>query len=174
MLPHSFLAVFTWQTGKLKMINYINANTDEDYSNAAILFKEYAALLNIDLSFQQFDDELMNLKTMYVAPEGGIILCKAENEFIGCTGIRKIDSNIAELKRMFVKPGYQNQGIGKALLQKAVDLARTLNYNAIRLDTLNRMTAAISLYKKHGFYEIPPYYQNPNETAVYFEMKLNA
>ena len=174
MPPYSFLAAFTWQTGKLKMINYINVNTDEDYSNAAILFKEYAQWLNMDLSFQQFDNELINLKTMYVAPEGGIILCKAENEFIGCTGIRKIDSSIAELKRMFVKPGYQNQRIGKTLLQKAVDLARTLNYNAIRLDTLNHMAAAISLYKKHGFYEIPPYYHNPNETTVYFEIKLKA
>ncbi len=156
------------------MIDCINANTDEDYRAAAILFKAYAAWLNIDLSFQQFDDELINLKAMYGTPDGGIILCKIENEFIGCVGIRKIDNNIAELKRMFVNSTYQKQGIGKALLQKAVELARGLNYNAIRLDTLNYMTKAINLYKTHGFYEIPPYYQNPNETAVYFEIKLNA
>ena len=156
------------------MISYKGANTDAEYKQAALLFKEYADWLKIDLSFQHFDDELVGLKTMYGEPEGGIILCTADDKFIGCVGIRKIDNDIAELKRMFVKPGYQNQGIGKALLQKAVDLARTLNYNAIKLDTLKHMTTAISLYKKHGFYEIPPYYQNPNETAVYFEIKLNA
>ena len=155
------------------MADYILADTVEDYKIAVQLFIEYTQWLDIDLSFQQFDDELTNLKTMYGTPDGGIILCKVENKFTGCTGIRKIDSNIAELKRMFVKPGYQKQGIGKTLLEKAVELAMAFNYNLIRLDTLNYMTVAINLYKNHGFYEIPPYYHNPNETAVYFEMTLN-
>ena len=156
------------------MADHILANTDEEYRNAAILFKEYAAWLNIDLGFQHFEEELMQLKTMYGTPEGGIILCRTGNEFIGCVGIRKIDSNTAELKRMFIKPVFQKQGAGRQLLEKAVELAGTLNYSSIRLDTLNYMTAAINLYRKFGFYEIPAYYHNPNETAVYFEIKLNA
>jgi putative acetyltransferase len=153
------------------MTEYIIANTDEEYKYATMLFKEYAAWLNIDLGFQHFDAELMRIKTMYGLPQGGIILCKAGDEFIGCVGIRKIDSDTAELKRMFIKPAFQKQGIGKVLLQKAVELAKTLDYTAIRLDTLNYMTSAIKLYKQYGFYEIPAYYNNPNETAVYFEIK---
>jgi carbonic anhydrase len=155
------------------MINYLKAVTDEEYKYAAILFKEYAAWLNIDLSFQHFDDELLEVKTMYGSPEGGIILCKAGNKFIGCAGIRKINNNTAELKRMFIKPVYQNQGIGKVLLEKAIELAKKINYSFIRLDTLNYMKPAINLYKQYGFYEIPAYYYNPNETTVYFEVKLN-
>jgi carbonic anhydrase len=154
------------------MINYLRAYTDEEYKNAALLFKEYAAWLNIDLSFQHFDDELIDIRTMYGLPDGGIILCKYGNEFIACVGIRKIDSQTAELKRMFIKQVWQKQGIGKALLEKAVELAKTLNYTGIRLDTLSYMTAAIKLYKKHGFYEITAYYHNPNKTAVYFEIKF--
>lgn len=154
-------------------MNYLRAATDLEYTHAVLLFKEYAQWLNIDLSFQHFDEELLLLKIMYAAPNGGIVLCKDQDEFIGCIGIRKIDDNIAELKRMFVKPAYQKQGIGKILLEKAIELATVLNYKIIRLDTLNCMTAAIKLYKQYGFYEIPAYYYNPNETAVYFEMKLN-
>ena len=154
-------------------MNYLIAGTDLEYTYAVILFKEYAQWLNIDLSFQHFDDELLSLKTMYAAPNGGIVLCKYEEEFIGCVGIRRIDDNAAELKRMFVKPAYQKQRIGKTLLEKAIELAGALNYKIIRLDTLNYMTAAIKLYKQNGFYEMPAYYYNPNETAVYFEMKLN-
>jgi len=154
------------------MTEYIIVYTDEEYKHAAMLFKEYAAWLNIDLSFQHFDDELMEIKTMYGLPEGGIILCKIGDEFIGCVGIRKIDNNTAELKRMFIKPASQKKGIGKALLEKAVELAKKYNYTTIRLDTLNYMTPAIKFYKKYGFYEIPAYYNNPNATAVYFEIKL--
>jgi GNAT superfamily N-acetyltransferase len=153
------------------MTEYIIADTDDEYKHAALLFKEYAVWLNIDLGFQHFEEELTEIKTMYALPKGGIILCKTGDEFIGCLGIRKIDSNTAELKRMFIKQAWQKQGIGKVLLGKAIKLAQKLNYTTIRLDTLNYMTPAIKLYKEYGFYEIPAYYNNPNTTAVYFEIK---
>lgn len=153
------------------MFNYIIANTNEAYRHAALLFKEYAAWLNIDLSFQHFDDELKELKTMYAGPDGGIILCETENKFIACVAVRRINSETAELKRMFVQPAYQRHGIGKSLLEKAIELCVAKKYSCIRLDTLNYMTPAINLYKQYGFYEIPAYYHNPNTTAVYFELR---
>lgn len=154
------------------MADYIIAKTEEEYRTAALLFKEYADGLNIDLGFQHFEDELGLLKTMYTARYGGIILCKIENEFIACVAIRKINSQTAELKRMFVRPAFQGHGIGKILLLKAILLAKAANYSCIKLDTLSYMTAAINLYKQYGFYEIPAYYHNPNKTAVYFELKF--
>ncbi len=154
------------------MTDFIIADTDEEFSAAALLFKEYAGGLNIDLQFQHFEEELTLLKTMYAAPDGGIILCKIKNEFIACVAVRKINNEAAELKRMFVKPAYQRYGIGKILLEKAIELARSANYSCIRLDTLNYMAAAINLYGHFGFYEIPAYYNNPTTTAVYFEKKI--
>ena len=154
------------------MYDYIIAGTDEDYRNAAKLFKEYAAWLNIDSSFQHFEEELQELKKMYAAPGGGIILSKNGNDYVASVAIRKINNETAELKRMFVQPAYQNKGIGKKLLEKAIEFARCANYCCIRLDTLNNMLPAINLYKQYGFYEIPAYYHNPNTTAVYFELKF--
>src|ERR1700712_3950461 len=106
---------------------------------------------------------------MYAAPFGGIILCKQKSGYAGCIAVRKIDSDIAELKRMYVKPEFQQLGIGNALLQDALTLAKKYHYKKIRLDTLSNMSPAINLYKKNGFYEIPAYYFNPEKTAVYFE-----
>ena len=108
---------------------------------------------------------------MYDPKNGGIILCKNKGEYNACVAIRKIDTQTAELKRMFVKPAYQRQGIGKSLLDNAIQLARKNNYTYIRLGTLNYMTVAINLYKQFGFYEIEAYYDNPNITTVYFEKK---
>jgi putative acetyltransferase len=148
------------------MISYLTATTNQDFNIAAELFKQYAEWLNIDLSFQHFDEELGLLETMYAAPYGGIVLCKLENEFIGCVGIRRIDDDTAELKRMFIQPAYQKRGTGKILLDKAIELAERLSYKTIRLDTLNYMAAAINLYKRRGFYEISAYYYNPNNIAM--------
>lgn len=153
------------------MIEFIIANTDAEYKAASLLFREYAAWLNIDLSFQGFDEELKILETMYSAGAGGILLGKIDNRFVACVAIRRINKDMAELKRMFVQPAFRQKGYGKILLEKAIELAKACNYTTIRLDTLNYMTPAIELYKKSGFKEIPAYYHNPNSTAVYFELK---
>lgn len=154
------------------MLEYIQVKTTEEYIAAAKLFAEYAAWLAVDLGFQHFDEELQNLPQVYNDADGGIILCKSGNDFAGSVAIRRISTEIAELKRMYVQPPYQQKGIGQKLLEEALILAQNCNYQYIRLDTLNHMLPAINLYTKNGFYQIPAYYHNPIETAVYFERKL--
>ncbi len=148
------------------------AKTDDDYTQARVLFEEYADTININLDFQHFDEELDGLKKMYASPDGGIILVKEESEIIACVAIRKISESVGELKRMYTKPSHQNKGIGKVLLEKALQLAKDCNYSVVKLDTLNYMQPAIHLYQQAGFYETPPYYHNPVETAIYFEKVL--
>jgi len=154
------------------MYEYITASTEKEYDIARILFREYAQWLNIDLSFQQFEEELLTLKKMYSSPLGTIILCKYFEEFVGCIAVRPIGLATAELKRMYVNSKYQKRGIGQSLLTRSLLFAQKAGYTKVRLDTLQTMTPAIALYKKNGFEIIPPYYFNPETTAVYFEKVL--
>lgn len=154
------------------MHEFILASTKEEYDAAAALFKEYAAWLNIDLCFQHFDEELLQLDTMYALPVGGIILAREGNDYTGCVGVRKMDDTTAEMKRMWVKTNQHGKGFGSALLHQALQLAKDCGYKKIRLDTLNTMMPAIKLYRKNGFTEIPAYYHNPDERALYFEKIL--
>ena len=154
------------------MFKIITVHTEAQYTAASALFKEYAEWLNIDLSFQNFEEELLQLKEMYSEPTGAIFLLQQAEEFIGCVAIRKKENGIAELKRMYIKPTTRKAGGGTLLLEAALAAAKTFGYKLIRLDTLANMTPAINLYKKHGFYEIAPYYFNPEENAVFFEKEL--
>lgn len=154
------------------MPDYILASTKADYDAAATLFKEYAGWLNIDLCFQHFSEELAQISTIYAPPSGGIILVKAGEAYIGCAGIRRIDDSVAELKRMYVKPEFQHQGIGKSLLLETLAMATNLQYKKVRLDTLSRLEPAIKLYRQNGFYDIPAYYHNPEKSVVYLEKQL--
>ena len=154
------------------MFKIITVHTDTEYAAAASLFKEYAEWLNIDLSFQHFEEELLQLKEMYSQPAGAIFLLLHANEFIGCVAIRKKENDIAELKRMYIKQVIRKAGGGMLLLEKALATAKLYGYKKIRLDTLATMTPAINLYKKAGFYEIAPYYFNPEKNAVFFEKEL--
>lgn len=151
------------------MVELKYVDSREEYMAASELFKEYAAWLTIDLSFQKFEEELTELSTMYAAPTGCIILAKSQNDFIGCIAVRKIEKDIAEIKRMYVTPASQKFGTGTLLLNEALAFAKKAGYAKIRLDTLNTMLPAIRLYEKTGFYKIPAYYFNPEPTAVYFE-----
>ena len=154
------------------MHEYIQASSREHYQAAAILFKEYAASLHINLNFQHFEEELQQLQNMYALPQGGIILWRKKNDFIGCVGIRKITEEVAELKRMYVLPAYRGNGIGNEILNHALLLAKNCGYKSVRLDTLNTMLPAMNLYRKNGFKEINAYYHNPIDTVVYFEKLL--
>lgn len=154
------------------MPEYILANNQLEYEAAQLLFNEYAQWLNIDLCFQNFDKELQQLSIMYAATSGGIVLCKKNNDFIGCSAIRKIDTTSCELKRMWVQLPYQKLGIGETLLKECIALAKKLNYKEIRLDTLKRLQPAIKLYKKYNFIETEAYYKNPNNDVVYMKLVL--
>lgn len=151
------------------MVQTKYVHSRDEYVAATTLFKEYANWLNIDLSFQNFDEELSRLSAMYGSPTGCIILAKDNDAYIGCIAVRKIDNEIGEIKRMYVKPDSQQRGTGTRLLEEAIAFAKDAGYKKLQLDTLNTMLPAMKLYKKSGFYEIPAYYYNPEPTAVYFE-----
>jgi putative acetyltransferase len=76
------------------------------------------------------------------------------------------------MKRLYVKPQFRGKGIGRALAGQVIEEARRRGYTAMRLDTIQAMTAANGLYHSLGFREIAPYYDNPIEGAVFMERDL--
>jgi ribosomal protein S18 acetylase RimI-like enzyme len=148
------------------------AQAPQDYELAKDLFEEYAQSLAIDLGFQNFAEELAQITTQYSSQNGGIILLKLDNEAIACAGLRRIDAQTAELKRMYIRAGFRGRGLGKILLYEIIKLAQSLAYQSIRLDTLPSMLEAIQLYRALGFYEIAAYRPNPIAGAIYMEIKL--
>lgn len=158
------------------------ALTPTDYTTASILFKAYAATLNLDLTFQNFTDELASLQDMYGPPTGLLLLAKStttstssNEEAIGCVGVRALDLpvGICEMKRLYVGSEGRGKGTGKALAMRAMLEAKQLGYAKMRLDTLATMTAALELYRGIGFKDIEAYYHNPLEGVVYLEADLS-
>ncbi len=149
------------------------AGTDQEFNEAKNLFLQYAQSIDIDLGFQGFDNELNIIDEQYNKPSGALLLAYKDDRAVGCVGIRQLDKETAELKRMFVQPEYRQFKIGKKLLELAIKAAKDLKYKAIRLDTLPTMTVALNLYRSFGFYEVEAYRFNPVNDAVYMEKKLD-
>jgi N-acetylglutamate synthase-like GNAT family acetyltransferase len=136
------------------------------------LIMEYIKWLNMDLSFQNIDDELNNFPEKYKEPGGAFYIAKYGNNIIGCVGLKKLDTEICEMKRLFVNDNYKGKGIGKKLVEIIINEGKIKDYKKIRLDTINTMETALKIYYKYGFYKIEPYVYNPNEGTVYLEKIL--
>ena len=159
-------------TSQKPTIKFSIAYNKQDFDEGKKLFKAYAEALSFDLEFQNFDQELKNIKHQYASPRSALILCYVQQEAIGCVAIRKINDDTAELKRFYVQPNYRGLKIGKQLLELAIDKAKELNYTFVRLDSAPEQSKAQELYKAFGFYEIAPYGYNPLEGVVYMECVL--
>lgn len=149
-----------------------NIEQRDDLANIKELFIEYAESLGVDLSFQGFEEELNTLPGKYAEPEGCIILASVEDAPAGCVALRKINNEICEMKRLYVKSQFRSLGLGKKLANSIIEKARELGYEYIRLDTLPTMKRAQEMYREMGFYEIEPYIYNPVEGTRYLEKKL--
>lgn len=124
--------------------------------------------------FQNFDGELAELPGKYAPPAGRLLLATDDyNQPAGCIALRKLGPQVCEMKRLFVRPAYRGQGVGKVLVDKVIDEARNIGYTHMRLDTLpGLMDTAIALYRSLGFVEIAAYTDDPVEGAQFMELDL--
>lgn len=106
----------------------------------------------------------------FLPPNGRIILACVEIKVCGIGCLKSINSEIGEIKRMYVEPSFRKIGAGRAILQALVNAAKETGYQKLRLDSPKFMEAAHSLYRSFGFKEIPAY--DEVEMPVPFRMHL--
>ena len=145
----------------------------EELSTVRRLFEEYAAGLGIDLCFQGFDQELATLPGSYARPEGRLLLAGLGADAAGCVGLRRLEADVCEMKRLYVRAPFRGRGIGRMLAERITEEGRAAGYRRMRLDTLPFMNSALALYRELGFREIPAYRDNPVEGVVYLELQLD-
>ena len=155
---------------------FITPVTPAQLTAARVVLQEYAAQLDVDLCFQNFDAELAGLPGDYAEPHGCLLLALVEGEIAGCCAMRPLDTvdypNACEMKRLYVRQSFRHAGLGRQLAEAVLDAARVAGYHSVLLDTLSDMEAARALYRDLGFRDIPPYYHNPIAGAHYLKADL--
>jgi len=152
------------------------ARIPDDLPEVRALLREYADSLGVDLSFQSFDAEMAGLPGDYAPPAGRLLILERdvpeENTVAGCVALRRLEDEVCEMKRLWVRPAHQGHGLGRALAMAIIDEARRAGYARMRLDTLPSMTRAIALYPLLGFRPIAPYRPNPVAGSLFLELVL--
>ena len=153
--------------------------TSAELDTARQLFREYARELDVDLCFQDFEQELQALPGPYAAPQGVILLAHLPEtlptEAVGCVALKPLDRpDVCEMKRLYVRPEARDAGWGNALVDAILNAARRRSYSTMRLDTLDTLRAALRLYRRFGFKEIDAYYENPLPNVIYMQKTLSS
>jgi len=149
------------------------AKSETDIRTAREIFREYEAWLGLDLCFQGFEDELNDLPGKYAPPRGRLHLASVGEDIAGCIALRQLEARVCEMKRLFVRENFRGERIGQQLIDGVLSAAREIGYEHMRLDTFPpKMGKAVQLYRAYGFYEIEPYYENPNPGVLFMELKL--
>ena len=161
------------ETFIIAMLNIIQAETIEQIDDARLIFREYETWLGLDLCFQGFEAELAGLPGKYTRPNGRLLLVYSDDKLAGCIALRKLEDNICEMKRLFVRNRFRGARIGVLLIERLIADAREIGYQKMRLDTFPpKMGKAVKLYESHGFRPIAPYYENPYDAVLFMELTL--
>jgi len=139
-----------------------------DYFNETKLI--FSQKFNINIDVNTFSDQYLTQLDEFLPPSGRLLLGKYEEQIAGCLCLRKINQDIGEIKRMYVKPKFRRKGIGRALLQGIINEATDLGYSKIRLDTAPYAKEAHTLYRAFGFKNIEPYLE---KTEIPLEYRAN-
>lgn len=124
------------------------------------------------MELQNYDDEIAHLDVKYREPENRLYLLYVDDLLAGSIGMLKFDEHSCELKRLYLKPEFRGRGLGDFLVSKIIKDAHEAGYEYMLLDTMPFLDKAYSLYKKHGFYDIPKYNDSPMEVSYFMRLDL--
>jgi len=99
---------------------------------------------------------------------------RSQAEVAGCGGVQLVSSAYGEVKRMYVRPAYRGQGLGRRMLDHLAAHTRAHGLDRLRLETGILQLEAIRLYEGYGFHRIPPfgpYREDP--LSRYYEKALD-
>lgn len=152
----------------LKIVNGI------DYiEQVKVKIIEYITRLGRDLSFQNIDEELSNPAIKYAAPQGELLVALDDDEkVIGMVAYHKHSDERCEMKRLYVSPECRGMKLGERLVDEIMQHAKKAGFKEMVLDTILPLQTAIHLYKKMGFEECEPYYDNPMDDVIYMKRLL--
>ena len=92
-----------------------------------------------------------------LGPRSCFLILRLNGEPVGCGGLRELDNNTGEVKRMYIRTVARGRGLGRLLLEELETRARALGYVRLRLETGLPQPEAIQLYESTGYKSIPGY-----------------
>jgi GNAT superfamily N-acetyltransferase len=146
---------------------------DPDSADALACLEQYYAVLR-----QTFEEPFEVSRSLdpdcdaLRLPLGAFLVARRAGSLLGCCGLKGDGSGTGEIKRLWVADAARGQGLARRLMDEAEARARDLGMTRLRLDTNRSLTAAIAMYHRLGWTEIPAFNTEPY-AHHWFEKRLS-
>jgi putative acetyltransferase len=148
------------------------AEGSSDVAAVRALWREYWKSIDLPEEFQDFGEELQGLPGKY-GDDGGALLIAWDNDApAGTIALRRLTERAGEVKRLYLRPEFRGRGLGRYLVEKVIERARAIGYEALYADTLPIMTDALALYEQMGFEKVDAYASDPTPGAIFLKLRL--
>lgn len=108
-------------------------------------------------------------------PTVTVWIARDEDAVIGCGALKRHSETVGEVKRMFTRPAWQGQGIGRRILDKILETAEREELSMLVLETGDQHPAAWAIYEKAGFTRCGPVLDYPDSPySVFYQKQLRA
>ncbi|MFK7944761.1 MAG: GNAT family N-acetyltransferase [Paracoccaceae bacterium] len=135
---------------------------DPESADAVWCLAEYYALLSDAMGTPfEVSKSLDPDRNALRPPQGGFWVARQQGAPVGCCGLKGNGSETGEIKRLWIAESTRGKGLATQLMKTAEDEARTLGMTRLRLDTNRTLTAAIAMYHRLGWTEIPAFNDEP-------------
>lgn len=115
------------------------------------------------------DADLSDIEAVY-AGAGGMfdVLMDGAGEVIGTVAVFRVNSRTCELRKMYLARGARGRGLGRMLLEHALQRAAVLGFRRIVLETASVLREAVALYESRGFLRHDPGHMAARCDAAYY------
>ncbi len=144
----------------------------EHIEDVKMLFAEHLEALGLDVTKQDLEEEFANLDKKYARHDERLYIAYIDNLPAGCIVLRHVDSERAEMKRIYVRPNYRRMGLGQTLAKQVIEDARDLGYHELILDTLPPTESAKDFYMFMGFKNNDNGPKSTTEGALFLHLPL--
>lgn len=141
-------------------------------------YKNYIKDLNVEwlekyFSVEPHDQIQLADPDKEIRQKGGQIYYATYNgNIVGTVTLMRVDEITLELGKMAVNENFQGLGIGKKLLEFAIESARLQKINSLILYSNTVLQQAIGLYRKYGFVEVEMDRTHYKRANIKMELKL--
>ncbi|MEG2892528.1 MAG: GNAT family N-acetyltransferase [Clostridium sp.] len=97
------------------------------------------------------DLDLTDFNKYYLDNGGHFEVLEVEGKIVGSFGLYKLDDSTCELRKMYLHTDYQGKGYGREMMERALELAPSLGFKTITLQTNSVLYKAVDMYRKFGF-----------------------
>jgi GNAT superfamily N-acetyltransferase len=152
-------------------IDFQQVESEEQKEQAGALIREYLEWLNervqrdygIEFDVHAMLESDLSDPDKFRPPDGRFYLAHYDHAVAGVGCLKKLAEGVGEIQRMYVLPAFRGKGIGRAIVHRLVEDARMIGYRQLKLESLEFLKAAHSLYRSVGFREIDRYDENSME-----------